>query len=650
MSDYRDTIKASIEQGFYLDSCGSEERHYDWGRYIDLCGMAVEDAIPISPCCGGGGGGDSKPKNTITLYMLKNEDDKYTVHVSVEHQMQESINVSFTINGEPQLVTIPSNTAIYNTQISGENPAKPYAEITNFSVLSESEDYDYKPANKIATGVFVLTIDIDGNIENTGVEYGKSYTLPEVEERTGYIIKWMDDEGNELTDTYIMPERNATITCEYIVKQHVLSYSIFGEDYDNGVIESLYNSGSITIDYGTNILSALEGLTSEIEGHTLSGWKFNNESSVLPDSTMPDNDIEVKNTYKLNSYTLEYISEGSTFKEENYYFNQPIVPLSTNPEKTGYSFEGWDKSVPETMLADNVTLTAQFNPITYYVTYYVDGVEKYKDQYIYEQDIVRREDESEIGYTFSGWSEIPEKMPAENVDVYGTFTINQYTLDFISDGEPYSSITGDYNSNVPEISDPEKEGYTFNGWEPDIPEKFPAEDMTFNAMFNVNSYVLTYNVNGEPYTSVTYNYGDTIIPIDAPVKEGYTFKEWINIPQTMPAENVTVESEYTINSYVITYTINGEFYDSALTEYNSDIIPISYEAESGYTFEGWGEYPQKMPANNIEINGVLSANQYTLTFFVDGTEYTAITADYGSIIPEISNPEKEGYAFNGWEP
>ena len=55
MSDYRDVVKKAIEEGWYLDSCGSDERYYTWGSFIDLCGMSVEDAkLPDS----GGGGGD----------------------------------------------------------------------------------------------------------------------------------------------------------------------------------------------------------------------------------------------------------------------------------------------------------------------------------------------------------------------------------------------------------------------------------------------------------------------------------------------------------------------------------------------------------------------------------------------------------------
>lgn len=50
MENMQDTLKAAIETGFLHDSCGSDDRHYAWGTYLDLCGMPVEDAIPASPC------------------------------------------------------------------------------------------------------------------------------------------------------------------------------------------------------------------------------------------------------------------------------------------------------------------------------------------------------------------------------------------------------------------------------------------------------------------------------------------------------------------------------------------------------------------------------------------------------------------------
>ena len=124
MSDYRDTIKNAIENGIILDSCGYDERQKVWGRYIDLCGMSVEDAIPLGPeDCGGGGGNISK--NSVTLFMQKNSEEEYTMHISVAKPLEIPITVSYTIDGVSATSIIPAGTTLYDTGYSGKNPQNP---------------------------------------------------------------------------------------------------------------------------------------------------------------------------------------------------------------------------------------------------------------------------------------------------------------------------------------------------------------------------------------------------------------------------------------------------------------------------------------------------------------------------------------------
>ena len=217
MSDFRDTIKTAIEKGFYLDSCGSDERHYSWGLYTDLCGMSVEDAIPVSPCpCSGGGDDSGKTKNTVTFSMAPNGSGNYTVRISAAHASPSDFTASFSVNGQSYLITVPAGITNYDTEISGEDPSKPYATISDVSIFSESETFTYK--NSVKTGDFKLTIVNDGVKTESYVKYGTEYTLPEVEERTGYNFIWRDSSGQEITGTtIIMPESDTTITGTYII-------------------------------------------------------------------------------------------------------------------------------------------------------------------------------------------------------------------------------------------------------------------------------------------------------------------------------------------------------------------------------------------------------------------------------------------------
>lgn len=651
MSDYRDTIKAAIENGFYLDSCGSDERYKVWGRYIDLCGMDVKDAIPLGPeDCGGGGGGDKsgKTKNTVTLLMASNAQGDYTLRFNAQYASTEDYQVSFVMNGVVHLVTVPAGASMFDTNLTGEDPKKPYATISDVNIMSESETYTYVAKNTVKTGLFILTINKESEQIKESVEYGTTYTLPFVEPRTGYDFIWKDDEGTIITgDTITMPEKDYTITGKYEAQKYTLSYEIVEINYEDELVSSS-TSGSMILEYGSNLLNALNGLTPNKEGHTLSGWKYeSDDTNVLSDATMPNYDVDVYNVYLLNIYTLTYKADGLIFSAETYYFGQEIVPISDTPSKEGYTFNGWDIEIPETMPASDLVANAKFTINTHTITFIVDGETYFEDTLDYGAAIVVPREPTKEGYTFSGWSEIPETMPDEDVVVNGSFTINSYELTYIVDGEPYSAETIEYGAAIVPIDEPEQEGYTFSGWS-EIPETMPAHDVVVEGTFTINSYIVEYIVDGEPYSSQTFNYSETIIPLDDPTREGYTFSGWSEIPETMPAHDITVTGEFTINSYELTYVVDGEPYSSMTYEYGEEIIPLDEPEREGYTFSGWTGVPETMPAHDVVVNGEFIINTYELSYIVDGELYSSVTYEYGEIIVPLDEPEREGYTFSGW--
>ena len=649
MSDYRDTIKSAIENGFYLDSCGSDERQYNWGRYIDLCGMDVKDAIPVSPCpCDGGGEESGKTKNTVTLLMAQNETGNYTLHLSPQYASTDEFNVSLTVDGTAYLITVPAGTTIYDTEITGENPEKPYATISDINIMSGSETYTYKPNNTVKTGLFKLTIIKDGEQSINSVKYDTEYELPYIEEKTGYDFVWRDEDGNVITgETYTMPEKDVTITGVYEVQKYALMYFIIEENYENNSLVTSTTSGSTILTYGANILNALNGLTPEKEGHTLTGWKFVSDgTAVLSSSTIPNSDIEVINTYKLNKYVLTYISNGETFETNEYYFMQPVIETQNTPEKEGYTFAGWN-GIPSTMPSHNVTVNAIFNVNEYTLSYNVDGALYSSFTVAYGTAIVPIAEPSKEGYTFSGWDSVPATMPAHNVEVNGTFEINEYTLSYSVDGAPYTSFTLEYGAEIVPIAEPSKEGYTFSGWS-EIPTTMPAHNVEVNGTFAVNEYTLLYNVDGEPYSSFTVTYGTAIVPIAEPSKEGYTFSGWDSVPSTMPAHNVEVNGTFSINQYTLSFFVDGEPYTSVTGDYNSAVPAVIPPSREGYTFSGWTNVPQTFPAENRSYDGYLIVNEHTLSYFVDDSIYSSFTVTYGTAIVPIAEPSKEGYTFSGW--
>ena len=119
-------------------------------------------------------------------------------------------------------------------------------------------------------------------------------------------------------------------------------------------------------------------------------------------------------------------------------------------------------------------------------------------------------------------------------------------------------------------------------------------------------FTLLYKVDGVDYKSYQVEYGASITAEPAPTKEGYTFSGWSEIPETMPAHDVTVTGTFSINKYKLTYTVDGEVYKTYEMEYGATITPEAEPSKEGYTFSGWSTIPTTMPAYDVTITGSFS--------------------------------------------
>ena len=315
----------------------------------------------------------------------------------------------------------------------------------------------------------------------------------------------------------------------------------------------------------------------------------------------------------------------------------------TAPEREGYAFIGWDKDFSN--VTEDMTVTAQYSANSYSITYTVNG-EKYTAQ-TYEFGAVVSAPEYTVpeGHTFSGW-DIPETMPAENLVLDAALTVNSYSITYTINGEEYTAQTYEFGAVVsaPEYTVPE--GHTFSGW--DIPETMPAENLVLDAALTVNSYSITYTINGEEYTAQTYEFGAVVSAPEYTVPEGHTFSGW-DIPETMPAENLVLDAALTVNEYTVTYNINGEIYAIQVYAYGEEVFAPAYDVPDHFTFSGW-DTPATMPAENIVLDATLVEDgKYTVSFMVDGETYFTFTGYEGDVITVPENPEKLGYTFDAWD-
>ncbi len=221
------------------------------------------------------------------------------------------------------------------------------------------------------------------------------------------------------------------------------------------------------------------------------------------------------------------------------------------PPITGYTFKWYtdpaftEEAVFDYTVMEDTDFYGRYEINSYTVTYKVDG-EQYGeiDTYDYNETVTVRPEPTKEGYTFSGWdtSALNEgKMPADNVEITGTFGINEYTITFDSnEGSAVPPITQDYNTPVSAPTAPTKTGYTFGGWFTDDDTfanefvfdentKMPAQDITLHAKWIANEYTINYNTDGSAVAADTLTYGTDDVPAKAgkvTTKTGYTSDDW----------------------------------------------------------------------------------------------------------------------------
>ena len=187
---------------------------------------------------------------------------------------------------------------------------------------------------------------------------------------------------------------------------------------------------------------------------------------------------------------------------------------------------------------------------------YKDGDSEYAKQVLPSGTLAARPDAPAAtpGYTFGGWNkadgtawDYASDKVTDNITLYAKWAANTYTITFdTAGGSEIAPITQDYGTVITAPEAPTREGYTFIGWDKEIPTTMPAENMTVTAQWEINQYTITFDTNGgSGIAPITQDYGTEITAPDNPTRKGYTFKGWDKeIPETMPEENITVKAKW----------------------------------------------------------------------------------------------------------
>ena len=356
-------------------------------------------------------------------------------------------------------------------------------------------------------------------------------------------------------------------------------------------------------------------------------------------------------------------------------------------ERDGYTFDGWTVTgengttyaeIPETMPAENLTLTAKWKSNEYSLKFMDNDTEVEGSGTYSHGDTVTAPTLTNEGWTFNGWVDGDGKLvygpgvkfsASKDLTLYASWTQKEYRIIYMVNGEEVhrSGVKhfGDTISNDDKYTGtPELTGHTFRGWydnsdctgdEYIYPDTMPASDIVLYAKMTPNTYKATFYVDNELYDEADVIYGQPIpAPAKDPYKEGYRFTGWNADLTHMPDKDIRIDAQFSADKFAVTLKVNGDTWRTVEVlcgaEINSYIEAFVPELE-GYTFTGWDGIPTDglMPARNIELNAIFEINTYTITVHGRINDSETYSVMYGADIADVNiRADKTGYTFKGW--
>ncbi len=420
------------------------------------------------------------------------------------------------------------------------------------------------------------------------------------------------------------------------------------------------------------------------EGYTLDGWytsrrgglTFDEKWSFASDIVQRELTLYAKwvpNLYQI-SFDGQGASSGDALTDINVAYDDPYGDLPV-PKQTGHTFIGWyfdvegnDALDQQTLMktASNHTLYAIWQVNQYTISFDSNGGSVVASITAdYDTIIIEPEDPTREGHTFIGWDpSVPETMPAEDVILTATWQINQYSISFNPNGGSIvESITEDYGTTITQPDDPTREGYTFMGWDQTIPETMTAESIELTAIWQINQYTISFDSkDGSLVLSVTQDFDTMVTEPEAPNRSGYTFAGWYHddnfneryVFDRMPGEDLTV---YALWQNTIVFESNdGSFVEAITLLAGEEIAEPEAPTKEGHSFIAWftdenleDEFVfSVMPEPNIILYAKWQVNEYVVTFETNGGDpLDPVTLDYGTSLADHQT-SREGFIFNGW--
>ena len=401
------------------------------------------------------------------------------------------------------------------------------------------------------------------------------------------------------------------------------------------------------------------------EHYTFAGWE-----PELPE-TMPAHDVTV---------VAKWTEDGADYTA----YNAAVAAAQAKQAEDGYEarYTAETRDALAAALADDVSgklyseqgivdaatkaindAVAALELMTYTATFYVDGAVHATVQAKVGEQIALPEEPAKEGYVFTGWDPEVGVMGLEDVSFNAQFTagavsykVETYEMDVngaygAATVKTVPATTGEAVSVTPDA----REGFTVA--DNSVLSGTVAADssLVLKVYYSRNQYKLTVDgVESDVY------FGAALEIADPAAREGYTFTGWnVEIPATMPAENLTLVSQWSEND--ADYTAYNAAVAAAQAKQGEENYDKKYTAEtraalaealandvSGKKYSEQGVVDAATKAINDAV-AALELMTYTATFYVDGAVHATVTAKVGEQIVAPADPAKEGYIFKGWD-
>ncbi|MBQ7121545.1 MAG: leucine-rich repeat protein [Clostridia bacterium] len=463
----------------------------------------------------------------------------------------------------------------------------------------------------------------DGSTEKTySVKYGTQIYAPRTPSKQGYIFAgWSPEIGkmDDINGKVFNAEWTASDDTKYAVE-----------------IYTMETDGTYT--KTTDNLKGTTDTTVNAEYKLEKGFILNAKKSKLSGIVAADGSLIL--TVYLDREIYEVVLNGE--KLECLYGSEIAEPEKPEAPE-GHIQEGWidenGNKVEFPLVADEnfpSEVKPDFIRQSYTVTWIVDG-SKTTQSYLFEAEINAPADPVKTGYTFNGWTPAVDSfMPSHNLEYTAVWSANSYDALFDAnggkwaDGSDKKTVAADFDTEITAPEAPEKAGYIFIGWSPEVGIMNDTNGKSYSAIWAASTDTLytTEIYTMEPdgtYTKVIETLNgttDSTVYAEFEVETGFALNEEKSVLSgVVTADNSLVLKAYIDrNSYTFT-TVSDGVSTSVSYLYGAVIAEPAAPVKDGYDFTGWdSEIPSTMPSHDITVNARFEKSKYVCSDC--GEEYT----------------------------